>query len=121
MILSYVAQEITQANSFNALVDIGTLGYEITRLVFILRSFDISIRTQSKPYFTLDDVNTTISKIRSIQDSLIADYNSFKFCGTSSIISQKIMPYWILESNATQKFCNLYEFADMISQNVIQT
>lgn len=68
------------------------------------------------------DLNRTLANLellKTYQNLLFSDYDSWAYCKSSKIIKKSVIPYWILEEKPTLKTGTLHEIIGLLIQNVI--
>ena len=76
IITTYIYAKVDQTNSLVALTELGDLCYVLARLALIVHSFEINIKQDSGLfYFTIDDLNSTISDLQTHTQTLRTQYS----------------------------------------------
>ena len=113
-------QEVSYAVSSNILNELGEVGYIISQIVLITRSLDITTSLNVTHYFTVEDIDAKIEEAIALQQSLLSNHDSWKFCSYSSIVNEKKIPYWHNYDGVHLEYGSLYSILGLFIQNVIK-
>ncbi|OMJ81096.1 hypothetical protein SteCoe_18508 [Stentor coeruleus] len=94
IILIYISNAISHANSLETLNDLGDLAYVTAQIALISRTIDTSIKSGTVPLYTLADLHDRVNSIKILQEILLKTYNEWSFCDYSKIVRQDEIPYW---------------------------
>ena len=112
---------MSNAISSNILTELGDIGYIIAQMVLITRSLDISVSPNVTNYYTVEDIDATIEEAIILQQSLLSNYDSWKFCSYSNIVNEDTIPYWDSLDGVHLHYGSLHTILGLFIQNVIKT
>ena len=92
--LTYINQQVSQANSVTALNDLGNLAYSIAQVALITRFLDITKDTPYENIFTLNDLEIKVNETEIFSLSLQNEYSNWDYCKYSDIMKDDVIPYW---------------------------
>lgn len=71
-----------------------------------------------KNFYTQTRFEDVINDLKTLEDTLANDYDSWSYCPISKIVKENLISYWELENVPVLKFSNLRDIVSMIVQRV---
>ncbi|OMJ68749.1 hypothetical protein SteCoe_33707 [Stentor coeruleus] len=117
IILIYISDAISHANSLETLNDLGDLAYLTAQISLISRTIDTSLKSGEVPLYSLTDLRDRVESIKTLQEILLTTYNEWSFCDYSKIVRQKTIPYWDYLDLPEIKHESLHTIIGMLIEN----
>lgn len=108
-----------QLNELPLIRELGELMLEFSSASAIVRSFEISLKSQTPVLLTINSLQSTVSSLATHRDSLMNLYNIWINCPGSEIANPDSIPYWTLDNgNPTLHHSNMQDFIDAFIKTV---
>ena len=92
--LTYINQQVSQANSLTTLNDLGDLAFFIAKISLITRFLDTTKNSPYENIFTINNLEVAINATEVLTLSLQNEYGSWDYCKYSDIMIAEVIPYW---------------------------
>ena len=119
--LTYINQQVSQANSSTALSDLGNLAFSISQVALITRFLDVTRDSPYKSIFTLNDLEVRVNDTETFCLDLENDYSSWDYCKYSDIMKDDVILYWEYTDTLTLKQDNLPNVVKLLLLKVLFT
>ncbi|OMJ95620.1 hypothetical protein SteCoe_860 [Stentor coeruleus] len=121
IISAYIGKEVEHSNSLMALNNLNHLSFLLSQCAIIIRSFDLSFKTQRKTLYTEEEFYYIMDELKKIQKHVLDDYDTWAYCKSSKIIKEDVVVYWKIEKGFSMKYANLYKAVENVIENAEAT
>ena len=109
----------SQLNNLSLIGELGELNFEFLSISAIVRSFDISLRSQTPVLLTVEYLQSTLTSLVTHRDTLMSFYDTQIDCQGSEIKNSDTIPYWAIDNgNLTFHHSNMQDFIDAFIKRV---
>ncbi|CAG9325588.1 unnamed protein product [Blepharisma stoltei] len=109
-ILATVYEIVSHTTTIRTFSDLGQISYYITTLADTVRSIDLDLRLNM--FNLTNDVavlTDDVDHLMSLQNTILDDYDDWKYCSSSEIVINKKIPLWIFDSKQKIEEYNLLD------------
>jgi hypothetical protein len=118
MLLGYIIPQTNTFNPLQALSHLQNLNYYFSELGFLTIESETVQRSEGVYFFSLNAYSEIISSIKLYGNNLMNDYNSWSYCPSSRIVTEKIIPIWTSSSPNRIIYENLVDVVQSTLTNV---
>ena len=118
IILVYFCVEVADFNSTLVLTNVQSIQYYISKLGLGFRVTDYAYRNNITSYIPMTDITTTLLNLKTYQKSIFQDYAEWSYCSASEMVYNNKIPFWVNSSDPVIQFTTLYNFIDLVHENV---
>ncbi|OMJ90888.1 hypothetical protein SteCoe_6650 [Stentor coeruleus] len=119
-ILSYISKEVNHSNSLQAFNHLSSLAYAVSQMALYMRMVDLGYQNSLDYQSDLNRTLNNLELLKTYQNLLFSDYDSWSYCKSSKIIKKSVIPYWVLENKPTLKTGTLHEIIGLLIQNAYE-
>ncbi|CAG9325445.1 unnamed protein product [Blepharisma stoltei] len=109
-IVAYMYEEINHTGSLKTFENLGEIAYNLGVTANFASLLEFGMVTgQSNVAENKERLTNSIEELRSLENTILDDYSSWKYCSYSEIVKDPIIPTWSFEFGPQISHLNLYD------------